>query len=398
MKKSIKFAQNFDDEDDETDSRTPSKWTGSSKSSLARPSVIQLDNNTSNQTYTVELRLIILKIGNIITKENRFSCEAFLEASWYDKNLAKQLSYTPENLNKIKYDERYHWNPHLYIQNLLSHQSQEIWYNVEKCSQGYKISEKRRFKGDFSQTFDLKNYPLDLQELTINISTFRPQQEINLIVSTEKLSSINVSTFTQTHEWTLYQTVCSSQVIRTNDITNENQCSVDMSVCVLRKPNYYYWNSFLLAFIITMICLCCFSIRCDISSNRNIVGITVLLTLITFKWSLTKNLPSLSYLTILDQYSLMNIIIVFINNIYFAVMGVFTTETCPAPYKEIDLYVFIGSTVMFHFLNSLHVLRFFVIKYRNRKVLLNRENEYNKNNSAKRARIKSIFQNGSNMD
>ncbi|RNA10666.1 gamma aminobutyric acid receptor subunit [Brachionus plicatilis] len=391
MKKSIKFADDVFDDDEEESNR--SKFN--SRVSFARPSIVQLDNYnlSSNQTFTVELRLIILKIGSISTKENKFSCEAFLEASWYDKNIGKNSKFF--DANKLKYDEKHHWNPHLYIQNLLSHQSQEIWYNVEQCSKGCKISERRRFKGEFSQTFQLKNYPLDLQELTINISSFRTSQEIDLVISTEKLSSINVSTFTQTHEWTLFQTVCSSQMTKTNDITNENQSSMDISVCVMRKPNYYYWNSFLLAFIITMICLCCFAISCDLSGNRNIVATTVLLTLITFKWSVTKNLPSLSYLTILDQYTLMNIIIVFGNNIYFALMGVFAKETCPAPFRQIDFYVFIGSTSLFYLLNSIQVLRFFFIKYKNRKMLLHREDEYNKNNTAKRARIKSIFQNAS---
>lgn len=391
MKKSIKFADDVFGDDEEESNR--SKFN--SRASLARPSIVQFDNYNvlSNQTFTVELRLIILKIGNISTKENKFSCEAFLEASWHDKNFGKNAPNFDSN--KSKYDEKYNWNPHLYIQNLLSHQSQEIWYNVEESSRGYKVSERRRFKGDFSQTFQLRNYPLDLQELTINISSFRTSQEIDLVMSTEKLSSINISTFTQTHEWTLYQTVCSSQMTKTNDITNENQCSMDISVCVLRKPNYYYWNSFLLAFIITMICLCCFAMKCHLSGNRNIVGTTVLLTLITFKWSVTKNLPSLSYLTILDQYTLMNIIIVFGNNIYFALMGVFTKEYCPDPYKKIDFYVFIGSTSLFYLLNSVQVLRFFIIRYRNRRMLLKREDEYNKNNNAKRARIKSIFQNTS---
>ena len=391
MKKSIKFADDVFGDDEEESNRS----RFNSRVSLARPSIVQFDNYNvlSNQTFTVELRLIILKIGNISTKENKFSCEAFLEASWHDKNFGKNIPNFDSN--KLKYDEKHSWNPHLYIQNLLSHQSQEIWYNVEECSKGYKISERRRFKGDFSQTFQLRNYPLDLQELTINISSFRTSQEIDLVMSTEKLSSINISTFTQTHEWTLYQTVCSSQMTKTNDITNENQCSMDISVCVLRKPNYYYWNSFLLAFIITMICLCCFAMKCHLSGNRNIVGTTVLLTLITFKWSVTKNLPSLSYLTILDQYTLMNIIIVFGNNIYFALMGVFTKENCPDPYKKIDFYVFIGSTSLFYLLNSVQVLRFFIIRYKNRRMLLKREDEYNKNNNAKRARIKSIFQNTS---
>lgn len=393
MKKSIKFAEDIN----ETDEEEASRWKYQNRN-MPRPSIVQLNNtanaNLTRETVTVELRLIILKLGSISTKENRFSCEAFLEASWYDKEIVKNLR---EN-SKVKYDDRFNWNPHLYIQNLVSNQSQEIWYSVEKTTLGYKVSERRRFKGEFSQTFNLHDFPLDLQELCISISSFRTPQEINLIVSQEKLSSINVSTFTQTHEWTLYQTVCNNKNIKSTDYSNDLHCTVEMSVVVTRNPNYYYWNSFLLIFIITMICLCCFSIRCDISSNRMIVSITVLLTLITFKRTLTRNLPSLSYLTSLDQYSLMNILIVFLNCLYHAILGVLTTEFCPTPFKQIDFYAFIGSAVFFYSLNSLYLIRFFLIKFRNRKIIAKREVEYNKNNYAKRARIKSIFQNSQGLD
>lgn len=395
MKKSIKFAEDVqDNEEEDTDDLPSSKWKYQN-SQQPRPSIVQFDNSISsnNQFFTVELRLIILKLGNISTKENKFSCEAFMEASWYDKSIVKYAKEKPV----IKYDEKVHWNPHLYIQNLVSHQSQEIWYNIEKTSKGYKVSERRRFKGEFSQTFDLRNFPLDLQELCVSISTFRTPQEIKLTVSQEKLSSINVSTFTQTHEWNLHQAVCNSENIEQSDYSVDHHCTIDMSVCVTRKPNYYYWNSFLLIFIITMICLCCFSFRCDISSNRLIVGITVLLTLITFKWTLTKHLPSISYLTNLDQYSLMNIFFVFATCVYHSVLGALTPELCPMPFREIDFYTFIGSTGAFHFINSLYVIRFLVINYKNRKVLEKRNKEYQRNSNAKRARIKSIFQ-SNNLD
>ncbi len=136
---------------------------------------------------------------------------------------------------------------------------------------------------------------------------------------------------------------------------------LDVNVCVSRKPTYYYWNSFLLNFIITLICFCCYSIRCDISANRMIIGITVLLTLITFKLTLSKYLPSLSYLTIIDQYSLMNIMIIFFNCAYFAIMGVITPQLCKFPYNKIDNYVFYGSISLFILLNIFQIVKVAII-------------------------------------
>jgi len=334
----------------------------------------------------VKLRVVILKLGNISTKENRFSCEAFMEAVWYD------LNFHTEN-NENKYDESMHWNPRLIIQNLVSNRSQEIWYHVEQTELGHKIAERRRFKGEFAQTFDLKKFPLDMQELLITISTLRSAQEVTLIMNKEKLSSINMSTFTQTHEWHLHEHVCNhEESTLETDYLSESRCLVNISVCVSRKPFYYYCNSFMLIFVITMICLCCFSISCDIVGNRLIVSITVLLTLITYKWSMSKSLPSLSYLTNLDQYSLMNILIVFLNCIYYALMGAFASENCTEPYGLIDFYAFTASMSIFILLNSFHAFKFFIYNYQNKCILEQREYEYSKNSRAKRARIKSIFQ------
>ena len=57
------------------------------------------------------------------------------------------------------------------------------------------------------QTFNLKNFPFDLQELCLNVSSLRSSKEININLSKEKLSSVDVSAFTQTHEWVLYPAV-----------------------------------------------------------------------------------------------------------------------------------------------------------------------------------------------
>ena len=395
MKKSIKFADdlpqrsnsNIDDELEEAN--ISSRWKSHNFNKAARSSIsVHLDSekDITNNRLTVEIRVIFLKLGIISTKDNKFSCEAFAEATWYDENFFK-------NSSTIEYDENKHWNPRLYIQNILNNQSQEIWYNIEKVDgAGCKVSERRRFKGEFSQMFDLKKFPFDFQSLSITISSFRNSQEVNLVINKEKLSSVNLNTFTQTHEWILHKTVSNNESLKENEFSTERYSSIEISVCVQRISSYYYWNAFIFIFIITMICLCCFSISCDIVGNRLIVSTTVVLTLITFRSVLTRNLPSISYLTIMDQYSLMNILIVFLNLLYFAIIGSVTQEYCPKPYRTVDSGVFIGSVSVFILSNFLSAIRFMVLCYMNKQRLLKRELEFNKNSSAKRARIKSIFQ------
>jgi hypothetical protein len=383
LKKSIKFAVDekkdfYDDENkDEINNKLTSRFDKSKFSS------------NDGEFRTVEIRLIILALGNISTKDNTFSCEAFMEASWLEK--LSNLSNNDESI-KFKNDSKPQWTPNLYIKNLVSHQTQEIWYDFKETHSGVKVSEKRRFKGDFSQTFDLRNFPFDQQELFINISTYHNLSSIKLVQNKEKLSLIELSSFTQTHEWNLSSSLGTCETIKQNDLSSETHSCIDFTICVTRKPVYYLWNSFLLIFIITTICLCCFSIRCDIAANRLIVGITVFLTLITFKWSLSKNQPSISYLTCLDQYTLSNIFIVFLNCIYYSIMGSITSANCPLPYNKIDFYAFISSFCLFFLLSGSFVIRVLFYYSKNSKKLRLRDEEYKKFDSSKRARIKSIFQ------
>lgn len=258
----------------------------------------------------------------------------------------------------------------------------------------YKVSEKRRFKGEFYQTFDLRSFPLDLQELCISIGTFHSSNEIELRQNEEKLSSINTSTFGETHEWHLHPAVCEREQQKkpTVDDQEQSSSSLDLTICIVRKPNYYYWNSFFLVFVIAMLCLCSFSIRCDLTLYRLWIAMTVLLSLITFKWTAAKSLPSVAYLTCLDQYSLMNILFGFVVCAYYAIFGGLAQPLCPTPFKEIDFYVFVGAISFFYLINSLFIVRFVLLNYRNRRRLEKRQAQYERNSFAKRARIKSIFQ------
>ena len=380
MKKTIKF-EGIDDEIKENQNEK-----------ILKPNkeIVSFQENKSYilNNVNVDIRVVFLKLGNISIKDSKFSCEAFLEASWHDPNFSVKNSHNDE----IQYSDKIHWNPRILIQNITSNSTQEIWYFVEKVKNGYKISERRRLKGDFMQTFNLKNFPFDLQELCLNVSSLRSSKEININLSKEKLSSVDVSAFTQTHEWVLYPAVGHLESSKQSYFSDTANTILDISVCISRKPTYYYWNSFLLSFIITLICFCCYAIRCDISGNRLIISITVLLTLITFKLSLSKYLPSLSYLTILDKYSLMSISIIFINCTYFAIMGVVTLPLCPFPYNIADNYAFYSSISLYFLLNIFIIIKIVILSVNNKRILEKRAKEHNLNNAGKRTRIKSIFQ------
>lgn len=121
--------------------------------------------------------------------------EAFIEARWIDRELNPSVKYNAETM----------WNPKLYILNGLGELKEQIWFNqysiaeyerIEKgrplppqapnsvrsrtSGPGCVILERRRISGQFWQTLDLKNFPADVQQLTISLSTSKQTNEIEL--------------------------------------------------------------------------------------------------------------------------------------------------------------------------------------------------------------------------
>lgn len=153
-------------------------------------------------------RAVFLKIGDIDTLNEKFMAEAFMEARWIDRELHPSVKYNPDTM----------WNPKLYVVNGLGEIKQQVWFNqysigeyqrVEKSrplppehlppppgaaaaavvvrggklaggGSGCVVLERRRISGQFWQTLDLKNFPADVQQLTISLSTPKQANEIEL--------------------------------------------------------------------------------------------------------------------------------------------------------------------------------------------------------------------------
>lgn len=191
-----------------------------------------LSKSSRNEFYSVELRVVFLKVGDIDTLNEKFYAEAFIEAKWFDPNLSPDKEYNAER----------DWNPKMYILNCLGDLKQEIWfsqYSLQEYEQeekenkhadissGYEnektnhkestvtfndqsrngsvIVERRKVKSQFWQTLDLKNFPCDVQQLTITLTSPKPSSEIELKHCKDKASSVNTKAFADSQEWTLYK-------------------------------------------------------------------------------------------------------------------------------------------------------------------------------------------------
>lgn len=163
----------------------------------------------------VETRVIFLRIGDIETVNEKFFAEILVETWWEEPRLSSEF----ENSNlfndekEIESAKKY-WNPNIYIENALNDAKKALSYKIMKkyilkqtsskdsdSNFKYWLYEYQQVKGHFFQKLNLKFFPLDVQNLSIMVTTFKSNKEVELIKNKEKSSIIGSSMTIDQNIW-----------------------------------------------------------------------------------------------------------------------------------------------------------------------------------------------------
>ncbi|CAH8490315.1 unnamed protein product [Schistosoma curassoni] len=257
-------------------------------------------NHNRIEKVAVEVRVVFLKIGEIDTLKELYYADAFLQAKWREPKLD---GHTAEELSITELEQ--YWNPLLYIDNILSETKDTQWIMAVRNEYGeVYLMERRRIKGVFLETLELNDFPLDVQDLTITVTTERPDTEVDIIPDQVEMSAINIQTFVDQQEWKLHEHV----EIKKRIIKQEYSSSMKSHPCLsvtcraARRPGYFYWNVFLIMFMISGLAFATFAVSPDKAELRLRLSFTLILTSVTFKYVITQSLPKISYLTYMVSY------------------------------------------------------------------------------------------------
>jgi len=142
-----------------------------------------------------------------------------------------------------------------------------------------------------------------------------------------------------------------------------------------RRPGYYIFNAYFLIFLITVSGLTIFSIDCRLPGNRLQTTYTLLLTSVSFKWVINRSLPTVSYLTSLDQYAIVSISFLCLNCFWHSIVGSSWLIGDKDLAAEIDNWVLLFFSVLFVIIQIWLCIWFFVanVQVRNlrKKVITN---------------------------
>lgn len=329
---------------------------------------LQLNLLINGPTYArdyptlVQVYIVFLKVGEIDNVKERFQADAYIESSWKDMSVEERHKGT-----QGQFDPKCYWNPELYIENSLGNLNSVVKYGTEETDKGeVLVVEMRTIKGSFWEKLELGEFPLDIQDLSITVTSARNNQEviINLNCSSEKQCVINTDEFRMQQEWTLYPHI-NTENRTIYDIKNEyDKPALTFSSKIARRPGYYIYNCYMLLFTISSLGFVPFSFAAYSPHFRIQTTCLLILSSVNFRWIVTARLPTVSYLTTLDLYAIGALVFLVLLCCWHACIGTFLLNgVMDKEYRiQIDyyaLYIILSVYAVFHVVYFI----FFLWKY-----------------------------------
>ncbi|CAF2577116.1 unnamed protein product [Rotaria sp. Silwood2] len=240
--------------------------------------------------HIVRVRLIFIRIGEIDTLNEKYQADVYFEARWIDCIDIDTLDLTAQQRTQLinesatirlnEFSPIIHWTPELSIENAIAHIGEpEKWFTITKLATKadeiiptplvkLEICEHRRVRGAFWEKLELNHFPVDVQDLTVSITSDHHLDTVMLVQDEDRFSTINREAFFDQQEWSLYEHVATEMRDTNEEYSFEHETGIEpkthpvlaFTCRAARQPGYYYWNGFCLIFLITICSFCIFAI------------------------------------------------------------------------------------------------------------------------------------------
>ncbi|VDH98242.1 Hypothetical predicted protein [Mytilus galloprovincialis] len=325
------------------------------------------------EKMVVQLRLTFMKITDIDTVTQQFEAEILVRAKWMEPLLDGKFG--------VVFDPHTMWVPNLIVLNLDGgFIIDKHCYKVVHNAPGYGaplVVWLWRFKGFFKENLELAHFPIDVQDLTISLTTERSDEEIDLIEDSSSLSGVNTGTFMDAQEWDIYTHVETYEGKTTLEYASDETHPIFYAQCrVKRKVGYFLWNIVFIVSLITVLTFTTFSIEPS-SADRLGVTITLLLTSVTFKLIVKQSLPTISYLTYLDLYVIAALVFLGLTSAQHAIiryMSMKYTEAEIIQYDNYSIITLLGIFIAFHVIFAIYMR---LTAIRRRTIMVEKDKIYN---------------------
>ncbi len=171
------------------------------------------------------------------------------------------------NIKYLEYDPNVFWSPQLYIENAIGDLKEEIKHKLEivekegsdllndpnfntRSEQSknlynnltIRVVEMRKLRGVFYERLELYDFPMDMQELSITLTSKKNIKEVEIIENKKDPCSINTEDFLDQQEWDLFGHVTTSKKTIYDPWRKFDRTAYTVTCFIARKPGYYLYK------------------------------------------------------------------------------------------------------------------------------------------------------------
>ena len=252
----------------------------------------------------VSVGIFILGIEQIREDSESLTVDLVMVSLWNDSRLSSEnLGYSLDQCRVIL-DEI--WNPNVVTVNQRTF-SRALAPSVS-VSTGGQVRLQMRLSGEFSTSFDLRNFPFDEQTIRLQFASYLyGPDEVRFVVDQDRSGTFDSI---PPAGWRMISSHTDMDVKPLEAVTK--RIRFDHVLRVAREPGFYIWQYLVPLGLIVLMASSVFWIDPQaLAPQLGIAGASTF-TLIAFRLGLGQRLPPVPYLTIMDKMVLCATVVVFL--------------------------------------------------------------------------------------
>jgi Neurotransmitter-gated ion-channel ligand binding domain len=255
----------------------------------------------------VAVGLYITNFVAIDETRESFEVGGFLTGKWRDPRLALTSDETSDNLSNRETPRTFRlgdiWAPAIEGANVISHTTNQ--YSLEADRNGT-VTYLERFDAVFSCEYELRKFPFDSQVLRFEYQPFQSSASpIRFAAQALPGSGISPEQHTELAAWHLENLTYTADKM-TSDAFLPATHEALFQIVVRRRSGFYLWKIFLPLMMITIIPVVVFWIDVKEFDWLLKIPMTMLLSMVAFQFTITRDLPRIGYVTFLDAVFLVS--------------------------------------------------------------------------------------------
>jgi Neurotransmitter-gated ion-channel ligand binding domain len=257
-----------------------------------------------------------LYITNVVaideTREN-FEVGGFLTAEWQDPRLALAADQASDKGNEqdllrtLPMEDV--WSPSIQGANTISHTT--LQYSLEADKRG-DVTYRERFEAILSSDFSLRKFPFDTQVLRFEYQPFlSTTSRIHFNPQALPGTGISPTQHTDLAAWHLEDLTYTTDKM-TDDALLPPMHEALFQIVAVRRSAFYVWKIFLPLMMMALVPSVVFWIDVKEFDWLLKIPMTMLLSMVAFQFTVTRDLPRIGYMTFLDAVFLVSFIFCFL--------------------------------------------------------------------------------------